>query len=275
MSSSLSVELEGSVGFGWIDPIAAIAMMAMIGERLITYLLRQGRNLRTHDYIQTVAFQSFSHYWPVSRSGLTFDIRCCVIVAASRPRPVMHHANVPRTTPVVAKGTTLRPQVAVWERKVPVGPGITGLWRPVPRTGEGSDLLALLFGAGNMVFSLTQDGNKLTGSVEGAGAGFFGGNDVPIPIVEGKVDGVSVSFKAGNTTYSGTLNGDQIEFGRRIDFGFRLPPAPKAPAGTRPAIGPPPDETGPSVGAGWRRPRIRLFCIACSGKVRLMFLAVR
>jgi beta-galactosidase len=115
-------------------------------------------------------------------------------------------------------------------------------------------LLALLFGAGNMVFSLKQDGNKLTGTVEGAGASFFGGNDVPIPIVEGKADGASVSFKAGNTTYSGTLKGDQIELERKIDFGFRLPPGPKVPAGTRPAIGPPPDETDPSVGAGWRRP---------------------
>ena len=32
-----------------------------------------------------------------------------------------------------AKGVTLRPQVAVWEREVPTGPGITGLWRPITR----------------------------------------------------------------------------------------------------------------------------------------------
>jgi beta-galactosidase len=160
----------------------------------------------------------------------------------------------PARVTVAARSTTLRPQVAVWEREVPVGPGITGLWRPVARTGEGSSLLALLFGGGNIVFSLEQDGSKLTGSVEGTGAGFFGGTDVPTPLKEGKVDGANVSFKAGNTTYSGTLNGDQIELERKFEFGFRLPPAPEAPAGPRPAIGPPPDGTDPSIGAGWRRP---------------------
>jgi beta-galactosidase len=160
----------------------------------------------------------------------------------------------PASVTLAAKSTTLRPQVAVWERELPVGAGITGLWRPVPRTAEGSNLLAMLFGGGNIVFSLKQDGDKLTGSVEGTGAGFFGGTDVPTAIEEGKVEGTNVSFKAGNTTYSGKLIGDKIELERRIDFGFRLPPAPEAPAGTRPAIGPPPDETDPSIGVGWRRP---------------------
>ena len=95
--------------------------------------------------------------------------------------------------------------MAVWEPEVPVGPGITGLWRPVPRTEE-SALLALLLGSGGIVYSFRQDGNKLTGTGEGTGGGFFGGGDVPLPIEEGKVDGSDVSFKAGNTTYSGTLN---------------------------------------------------------------------
>jgi len=104
------------------------------------------------------------------------------------------------------------------------------------------------------VFSLRQDGNSLTGSVEGAGGGFFGGNDAPLPIEEGKVDGNSVSFKAGNSTYAGTRKGDQIELPRMVDFGFRLTTAPEAPAGTRPAIGPPPDGSDPSRGDDWGRP---------------------
>ena len=155
----------------------------------------------------------------------------------------------PVSVTVASRATTLRSQVSVWEREVPVGPGITGLWRPIPRTEEGGGLLALLLGAGNIVFTLKQDGNQLTGTVEGTGAGFFGGNDVPTPITEGKVDGPNISFKAGNATYSGTINGDQIELERRIDFGFRLPNPPAEPAGTRPAIGPPPDGSDPSIGA--------------------------
>ena len=143
-----------------------------------------------------------------------------------------------------------RPQVAVWEREVPVGSGITGLWRPIPRTGEANGLFALLLGRGDTLFSLRQDGNRLTGTVDGGG---FGGNDGPLPIEEGKVDGNSVSFKIGNSTFSGTLKGDQIEFQRTVDSGFRLTSAPEAPAGTRPAIGPPPDGTDPSRGINWGR----------------------
>jgi beta-galactosidase len=153
----------------------------------------------------------------------------------------------PATVAIAAKSTTLRPQVAVWEREVPVGAGITGLWRPVPRAEEGNSLLALILGSGGMVFTFEQNGNKLMGTVEGTGGGFFGGADVPLPIEEGRVDGNNVSFKAGNTTYSGALNGNQIELQRKIDFGFRLPTAPAAAEGARPAVGPPPDGSDPSI----------------------------
>ena len=119
----------------------------------------------------------------------------------------------------------------------------------MPRTEEGSALLAMILGAGNMLFSLKQDGDKLTGTVEGTGGGFFGGSDAPMPITEGKVEGPNVSFKAGNSTFTGTVKGDQIELERRIDFGFRLPNPSEAPAGTRPAIGPPPDGSDPSIRA--------------------------
>jgi beta-galactosidase len=159
----------------------------------------------------------------------------------------------PARLTVAAKAATLRPQVAPWEREVPVGPGITGLWRPVPRHEEGSNLFALIFGGSNMIFSLKQQGNMLTGTVEGAAGGFFGGLDAPIPITEGKVEGASVSFKAGNSTFSGTVKGDELELERKI-VGFRLENPPEPPAGTRPAIGPPPDGSDPSIGAGFRRP---------------------
>jgi beta-galactosidase len=158
----------------------------------------------------------------------------------------------PASVTVTAKEVTFRPQVAVWEREVPVGSGITGLWRPVPSAAGDSGILALLMGAGSSVFSLKQDGGSLTGTVEGTGGGFFGGNDVPIPIAEGKVDGDHISFKAGNSTYAGTLNGEQIELQRTTDFGFRMPTPAKEEAG-RPAVGPPPDGSDPSINASWRR----------------------
>src|SRR5664279_722878 len=101
---------------------------------------------------------------------------------------------------IAAKAVKLRPQVAVWEREVPTGSGITGLWRPAPAAGDASPVIAFLTGGGSTLFSLRQDGSKLDGSVEGGDISFFGGSDAPIPIKEGKVDGASVSFKAGTST---------------------------------------------------------------------------
>ena len=149
------------------------------------------------------------------------------------------------TVEIAARSIALRPQVAVWEREVPTGAGITGLWRPVPAAAEGNSLMAMILGSGNMVFTFRQDGNKLTGTVEAAG-GFFGGGDVPLPIEEGTVQGDNVSFKAGNATYSGTLKAEQIELHRTFHFPFHLP-TPEAPKGPRPAIGPPPDGSDPSI----------------------------
>ena len=65
-----------------------------------------------------------------------------------------------------------------------------------------------------MVFTLRQDGNNLTGTVEGGNGGFFGGSDVPAEITEGKVAERSISFKAGTASYTGTLKGDQLELHR-------------------------------------------------------------
>ena len=104
-----------------------------------------------------------------------------------------------------------------------------------------------------MLFTLRQDGNKLTGSVEGGGGGFFGGGDASITIADGKVDGRDVYFKAGNNTYSGTLEGDQIDLQRTVEPSAALPRA-EEPTGPRPAVGPPPDGSDPSRNPNTRFP---------------------
>jgi beta-galactosidase len=159
------------------------------------------------------------------------------------------------TATITSKVTKLRPQVAVWERGVPSGEGITGLWRPAMTPGATApgDPLSLAGGGGDMIFTLRQNGNAITGEVEAAGGGFFGS---PGGVVEaGRIDGANVSFKAGNSTYSGTVNGDRIEL-KRTTAPFRLPgmAPPQQPTGPRPAVGPPPDGTDPSFGAGFGGP---------------------
>ena len=158
----------------------------------------------------------------------------------------------PARVTIAAKAVPLRPQVAIWKREIPIGSGITGLWRPVPKTSEETGLLALLTGTGATIFSLQQNGSNLTGSVEGNGVSFVGGSDAPAPIAEGKVDGSNISFKAGNSTYTGTVKGDQIELQRSADLGFRIPEPAKESA-DRPAIGPPPDGSDPSINMSRRR----------------------
>ena len=157
------------------------------------------------------------------------------------------------TVTIAAKAVTLRPQVAPWKREVPEGPGLTGLWRPIAGSGTATGLLAIFAGDGATVFTLRQDGNNLTGTMEGGGGGFFGGSDAAIPITDGKVDGKSVYFKAGNNTYSGSLEGDQIELQRTVELGFSLA-QPETPTGPRPAIGPPPDGSDPSRNPNMRSP---------------------
>ena len=159
----------------------------------------------------------------------------------------------PASVTITSKAVKLRPQVAVWEREAPAGSGITGLWRPAPvaaaagRGGGG-------FGGGgaSQVFTFRQNGNALTGTVEGAGGGRGGGGDTPIAIEDGKVDGANISFSAANVAYTGTLKGDAIELqrtGGAAIGGRGGRGAPAEPAGPRPAIGPPPDGSDPSSGA--------------------------
>jgi beta-galactosidase len=127
------------------------------------------------------------------------------------------------TVRVPTKAVKLRPQVAAWEREVPAGEGVTGLWRPAAGPAQ--------------VFTLRQTGSGLAGTVEG---GFGGGG----AIQDGKVEGTSISFRVGNASYTGTVRGDQIELQRTGGFGRPNRPMPAAGAG--PAIGPPPDGSDPS-----------------------------
>jgi beta-galactosidase len=157
----------------------------------------------------------------------------------------------PTTVTIAAKEAKLRPQVATWEREVPKGAGVTGLWRPAPQ--EATELAAFL-GGNDMVFTLRQEGSNLSGTVEGGNVNFAGGGDVPVPIENGKVDGGSISFKAGRRTFTGTVKGERIDLDQKIEFPFKRPePKPESP--NRPAVGPAPDESDPSINWGRRRPR--------------------
>ncbi len=157
------------------------------------------------------------------------------------------------TVTIASKSARLRPQVPVWEREIPSGAGITGLWRPeppaVPAGRGGGGFFG--FGAAAGVFTFRQNGSVLTGVVEGASGGRGGGGETPAEIEEGKVEGSSVSFRAANATYSGTLEGDVITLQRTggPSFGRGNRRAPAEPTGPRPAIGPPPDGSDPSSGA--------------------------
>jgi beta-galactosidase len=169
-----------------------------------------------------------------------------ITVEASSPGLTSSSVNV------ASNSVTLRPQAAVWERELPTGPGVTGLWRPMPASGRSNRLTALA-GDANALFTLRQAGGDLTGNVEGAGTGgFFGGSDVPAPLTDGKVDADHVSFKVGNNTYTGTIHADRMELERTTDPATQMPHTAE-PTGPRPAVGPPPDGSDPS-----RNPSLRL-----------------
>src|SRR5205085_10545588 len=96
------------------------------------------------------------------------------------------------------KAVALRAHVLLWEREIPKGQGITGLWRPVPPENSQSAALPFL-AAGDSVYSFRQEGSSLTGTVEGVGTSFTGGSDIPAAIMNGKIDGSAINFKAGNS----------------------------------------------------------------------------
>ena len=144
------------------------------------------------------------------------------------------------TVSIAAKAVKLRPQVAPWERKSPAGAGISGLWRPQE-------------GAATQIFTLVQDGGKLSGSAEGVAGGWAGGADPAVPLTDATIDGDQVSFKVGNMSFKGKVTGDRIELARTMNMtprkSFPIPPS-DAP---KPAIGPAPDGSDPSFSPG-RRP---------------------
>ena len=146
------------------------------------------------------------------------------------------------TATIACKQVELRPQISVWERSIPKGSGITGLWRPIPEpSSELSGFLGTL-----SAFTLTQEGSKLSGTVEGTG-GFFGGDDLPVPITDASIDGDRIAFKSGINSFEGKISGDQIELQRKIELPWHRP-QPKEQTNP-PAIGPAPDESDPSIGS--------------------------
>ncbi len=159
----------------------------------------------------------------------------------------------PATVTISTREVSLRPQVAVWQREVPVGSGVTGLWRPIPEASGSNALLTALIGSDSTLFSLRQSGDTLAGSVEGGGGGFLSGNELPVPIENGSIQGSTISFKAGNSTYTGTIAADRIHLERKVEFPFRRP-QPATPTGPQPAIGPPPDGSDPSSNRSRRFP---------------------
>jgi len=149
------------------------------------------------------------------------------------------------TVTVPVKAVTLRPQVALWEREIPKGNGVTGLWRPTPPGGS-SDSSAPS-AVGDFVYSFKQEGSSLTGVVEGTGGSFFGGGDAPAPVMNGKIDGNSISFQAGNSSFACNIIGDRIELQRSANPASSTPNPPEK-AADAPDIGPAPDGSDPSRG---------------------------
>jgi beta-galactosidase len=133
-----------------------------------------------------------------------------------------------------AKSAVMRPQVSVWEREIPQGGGTSGLWRP---ERESSAQLLIL----------SQQGGRLTGSAEGFSVGWAGGNDSASPVEEGAANGSKISFKIGNTAYTGTVAGDRMEL-MRSPRSPESRPNPLEIADSTLAIGPAPDGSDPSRG---------------------------
>ena len=155
----------------------------------------------------------------------------------------------PATVTISSKGVQLRPQVAMWERKVPEGSGITGLWRPI-EDANASEVTRYFRGSGAL-FSFEQTGSTLTGTMQRSGG--YSSTDKPVPISDGSVNGNNVSFKAGNDSFSGILQGDQLQLQLAIRVPAWLRAQPEQPAGA-PAVGPAPDGSDPSRNPNFRPP---------------------
>jgi beta-galactosidase len=201
-----------------------------------------------------------SHESDTGATRKAFSGCCMAIVRAARSAgTITVEATSPglvsATAAVTARAAKPRPQVAAWERPVPAGAGVTGLWRPAAAIAAAAtdNPMALAGGGVDMVFTFRQDGTALTGSLEAAGGGGFGGGGAAGgPIEDGRIDAAAISFRVGTTTYTGSIKGEQIELQRSAPprrGGAGAPAAPAA-ASTRPAVGPPAPGSDPSFGAG-------------------------
>ena len=158
----------------------------------------------------------------------------------------------PASVTISAKAVKLRPQVAVWEREVPAGSGITG---PVETGARSGCRRPRRRRVRRRPARSSLSGRTAMRSPEPsrAAGGGGGGGETPVAIEDGKVDGANVSFRAGNVAYTGT-----VKARRRSSYSGPAAPAsaaeeagqPRAePTGPRPAIGPPPDGSDPSSGS--------------------------
>lgn len=180
-------------------------------------------------------------------SRKAFSGYCMALVQAEKTSGTI---TVEATSPGIAsaiatvscKQIELRPQVAVWQRPIPKGEGITGLWVATSDAGSGPAASFLGF---PRIFTLTQQGGKLTGTVEGPG-GWFGGDDAPALIRDGVVEGDHVSFKSGINVFDGKIKGGEMEIQRTVNIPFSMP-TPKKPDPNGPVIGPAPDGSDPSI----------------------------
>lgn len=197
-----------------------------------------------------------SHEPDIRSSRKAFSGLCMAVVQSTNsPGSITVEATSPGLTGASATVTTRavkpRPRVPVWERMVPTGAGVSGIWRPIVPAGGAAtgDPMSLAGSGPDMIFTLRQNGSAITGEVETAGGGGFFGSPSG-PIQDGRLEGDHLSFRAGNTTYSGTVAGERIELSRAVAQ-FRPPGmAASQPVGPRPAVGPPPDGTDPSFAAG-------------------------
>ena len=179
-------------------------------------------------------------------SRRAFSGYCMALVQVTKtPGTITVEATSPGAASAIAtvssKQIELRPQVAIWQRHIPKGMGITGLWIAMPDSGTG---MAASFLGSPRIFTLTQDSGKLTGTVEGSG-GWFGSDDAPVPVFDGVVQGDRVAFKSGINVFEGKIKGDQVELHRTVNLPWSLP-TPKKPDPNGAVIGPAPDGSDPS-----------------------------
>jgi beta-galactosidase len=196
-----------------------------------------------------------SHESDIGSTRRAFGGLCMGIVQAGKTEgdikvKVTSAGLTPGIGTVFAKGVIPRPQVAAWEREVPSGEGVTGLWRPTaPAATGGFDPLQLAV-AGDTIYTLRQSGGVLTGTLEAPPSAF--GPAASGAIEDGRVDGNNISFRVGTTSYSGTVNGDRMELRRMAPPRGGVAPARPADTGPQPVIGPPPEGSDPSLGVGNR-----------------------